>query len=65
LNTVSEFFSGDEKTVVSNYARAKYVVASWLARIGEKSLYQRLERMKNGESFEEALGMTELSARTG
>jgi hypothetical protein len=65
LNTVSEFFSGDEKTVVSNYARSKYVVASWLTRIGEKSLYQRLERMKNGESFEEALGMTELPARTG
>jgi len=54
LNTFSEFFSGDEKKVVSNYARAKYVVASWLTRIGEKSLYQRLERMKRGESFEKA-----------
>jgi len=54
LNTFSEFFSGDEETVVSNYARAKYVVASWLTRVGEKSLYQRLERMKRGESFEKA-----------
>jgi len=51
LTTFSKFQSG---AVVSNYARAKYVVASWLARIGEKSLYQRLERMRNGQSFEEA-----------
>ena len=65
LNTVSAFFSGDEKTIVSHYARAKYVVASWLARVGDKSLYQRLERMKNGESFEEAMGMTKLPARAG
>jgi hypothetical protein len=55
LNTFSAFFSGDAKTVVYNYARAKYVVASWLHRAGVKSLYQRLERMKRGESFAEAM----------
>jgi hypothetical protein len=55
LNTFSAFRSGDSKTVVTNYARAKYKVASWLRRVGIKSLYQRLERMKSGQSFAEAM----------
>ena len=55
LNTFSAFRSGDGKTVVANYARAKYVVAAWLRRVGVKSFYPRLERMRRGESFAEAM----------
>jgi hypothetical protein len=53
LTTFSSFFSGDEQAVVRNYAAAQQVVASWLSRVGRDSLYTRLQRMKNGESFRE------------
>lgn len=51
LTTFSSFFKGDEQVVVRNYASAKQVVASWLSRVGNTSLYSRFQRMRNGESF--------------
>lgn len=53
LTTFSSFFKGDEQGVVRNYASAKQVVASWLSKVGTTSLYARLQRLKNGESFDE------------
>ncbi len=53
FTTFSSFFKGDEQAVVRNYASAKQVVASWLSKVGTTSLYARLQRMKNGESFAE------------
>jgi hypothetical protein len=53
LTTFSSFFKGDEQAVVRNYASAKQVVASWLSKVGTTSLYARLQRLKNGESFDE------------
>lgn len=53
LTTFSSFFKGDENMVVHHYASAKQVVAAWLSKVGTASLYSRLQRMKNGESFAE------------
>lgn len=55
LFTFSSFFSGGENTVVTNYARAKHVAGAWLAKTGGNSLYERLDRMRRGESFAEAM----------
>ncbi|MGP1684837.1 MAG: hypothetical protein ACTS8S_21140 [Giesbergeria sp.] len=54
LTSFSAFFSGDEKTVIANYAKARAVVHDWLAKVGAASLYERLDRMRKGESFAEA-----------
>jgi hypothetical protein len=53
LTTVSSFHKGDEQSVVRNYASAKQVVASWLAKVGTTSLYANLQRIRNGEPFAE------------
>ena len=53
FTTFSSFFKGDEQAVVRNYASAKQVAASWLSKVGSTSLYARLQRMRNGESFAE------------
>lgn len=53
LTTFPSFFKGDEQAVVRNYASAKQVAASWLSKVGTTSLYSRLQRMRNGESFAE------------
>ena len=55
LATFSSFFKGDEQAVVRNYASAKQVTASWLSKVGTASLYSRLQRMRNGESFAEII----------
>lgn len=55
LTTFSSFFKGDEQAIVRNYASSKQVVASWLAKIGTASLYSRLQRLRNGESFSEVI----------
>lgn len=55
LTTFSTFFEGDERAVVRNYASAKFVVASWLSKAGSTSLYLRLQRMRDGESFAEVI----------
>lgn len=51
LTTFSSFFTGDEQTVVRHYAAAKQVAAAWLSTVGPASLYARLQRMRDGESF--------------
>lgn len=51
LTTFSSFFNGNEQTVVRHYAAAKQVAAAWLSKVGPASLYARLQRMRDGESF--------------
>jgi hypothetical protein len=55
LTTYSTFFKGDDQALTRNYASAKHEVASWLSKIGSASLYSRLQRMRNGQSFAEAI----------
>jgi hypothetical protein len=55
LTTFSSFFKDDEQAVIRNYASAKQVAASWLSKVGTTSLYSRLQRMRNGESFAEII----------
>ncbi len=55
LTTFSKFFEGNEQAVVRNYAAAKFVVASWLSKVGPTSLYLHLRRMRDGESFAEVI----------
>ncbi len=59
LTTSSLFFSGSEKVVVSNYAKARALVADWVAIIGKVSVYQQLEKLKEGQSFEDAISTGE------
>jgi hypothetical protein len=55
LTSFSSFMRGGQKVVVGNYAKARSVVAGWVAKIGRASLYRRLERVRGGESFTEAI----------
>jgi hypothetical protein len=55
LTTSSAFFKGDDQALTKNYASAKYEVASWLSEVGSTSLYSRLQRMRDGQSFAEAI----------
>lgn len=55
FTTVSAFFKGDELALVRNYASAKLEVAAWLSKVGASSLYARLQRMRDGQSFAEAM----------
>lgn len=55
LTTGSTFFEGDDQSLTRNYASAKHEVASWLSKVGSDSLYSRLQRMKDGQSFAEAI----------
>lgn len=52
LGTTQAFFQSGGNELVQNYASAKYEVAHWLSGIGMKNLYQRLERIQNGEQFD-------------
>jgi hypothetical protein len=54
LTDVAAFFQGDEATVVQHYALAKAEVSKALAKAGTASLYQRLARVKQGESIDAA-----------
>jgi len=54
FTTYSSFSKGDGPAVVRNYAAAKQEVAAWLAKVGRASLYSRLQRMRQGQSFAEA-----------
>lgn len=55
LTSFSSFFKGGEKVVVSNYAKARVLVADWVAKVGKASVYQRLYQLRDGQSFEEAI----------
>jgi hypothetical protein len=55
LTAPSTFNAGDDQALTRNYASAKHEVASWLSKVGPTSLYSRLKRMKDGQSFAEAI----------
>jgi uncharacterized protein YccT (UPF0319 family) len=55
LTAPSTFNEGDDQALTRNYASAKHEVASWLSKVGPTSLYSRLKRMKDGQSFAEAI----------
>lgn len=55
LTSFSSFFNGGEKVVVSNYAKARVLVADWIAKVGKASVYQRLHQLRDGQSVEEAI----------
>jgi hypothetical protein len=55
LTTHSTFFKGDDQALTRNYASAKHQVTSWLSKVGSASLYSRLQRMRDGQSFAEAI----------
>ena len=55
LETAREFFKSSDSGLVKNYASAKFEVANLLSDIGKQNLYQRLERIKNGEEFDTVL----------
>ena len=55
LETAREFFKSSGSGLVENYASAKFEVANLLSDIGKQNLYQRLERIKNGEEFDTVL----------
>lgn len=55
LATYSTFFKGDDEALTRNYASAKHEVASWLSKVGPTSLYARLQRMRDGQSFAEVI----------
>jgi hypothetical protein len=64
LTTGSAFFAVEREALTRNYASAKAVVASWTARTGAATLYQRLSRIKSGESFAEVVPERELTIRS-
>lgn len=54
LDTPSQFFAGTGADVTRYYAYAKAEVAKWVARIGGPAkLAFRLQRIRNGERFED------------
>ncbi|MES2818759.1 MAG: hypothetical protein V4812_07250 [Pseudomonadota bacterium] len=54
LESVRQFVAGDEQQLTWNYAAAKREVVQWLAQVGERNLYRRLDRIGAGEAFNEA-----------
>jgi hypothetical protein len=55
LTVLSTFNEGDDQALTRNYASAKLEVASWLPKVGPALLYSRLQRMRDGQSFVEAI----------
>lgn len=52
LNSAGAFFVADDRALTLHYALAKAEVASWLAKVGPGSLFDRLHRIHNGEAFQ-------------
>jgi len=55
LTAPSTFNEGDDQALTRNYASAKHEVAAWLSRAGATPLYSRLQRIRDGQSFAEAI----------
>jgi hypothetical protein len=55
LDTRSKFFAGSDEQLTHHYALAKAEVTQWVARVGSSKVYQRLERIKQGDSFDAIL----------
>ncbi len=51
LESARDFFLQDGDLLTKNYAMAKAEVANWLDDAGRASVYDRLERIRAGESF--------------
>ena len=56
LRSSSEFFAPSDALLTKNYASAKVVVNEWVAVVGSAAVFNRLERVRAGESFESMLG---------
>jgi hypothetical protein len=52
LTSARQFHQGDDEKITENYAFAKAEVARWLEDVGHQSLYPRLDRIREGESFD-------------
>ena len=55
LETAREFFVNDEARLTLHYAAAKAEVSLWLGVAGHRTLYERLERLRRGESLDEIM----------
>lgn len=55
LTASSNFYKGDDLALTRNYASAKHEVASWLTKFGTTTLYSHLQRMRDRQSFAEAI----------
>jgi hypothetical protein len=55
LATSGQFFAADGPALTANYAAAKAQVAHWLQSTPPRGLYGRLERLRRGERFAEAM----------
>ena len=51
LESARDFFLQDGDLLTKNYAMAKAEVANWLDDVDRASVYDRLERIRAGESF--------------
>lgn len=52
LNSVSDFSVSDDKLLTDHYASAKSEVAQWISKVGTGLLYDHLNSIKEGRSFE-------------
>lgn len=64
LTSAASFVASDDEALTRNYASAKAVVASWVLRVEPASVYPRLLRLKNGESFDKVVPERELTRRS-
>ena len=55
LDSSSKFYVVDDRALTRNYAMSKAAVDAWLADTGASALYDRLARIKAGETFAEAI----------
>ena len=53
LDSARDFFVSDTDRLIWHYSAAKAEVAQWLSTVGNDSVYDRLERIRAGESFSE------------
>lgn len=56
LRSARSFFASDSELLTANYAFAKNEVTLWAKRVGYLSTYAHLERIRQGETFESAIG---------
>lgn len=52
LQSVSDFSVSDSELLTNHYASAKSEVAVWVSRVGNDSVYDQLNRIKEGLSFD-------------
>jgi len=52
FNTVSDFLASDDKLLTNHYASAKSEVALWVSKVGTSLVYDHLNSIKEGRSFE-------------